>query len=394
MTASNAVTIIGGGLSAVRTAQSLRSLGFDGTIHLYSEESEAPYDRPPLSKDFLSGDMAVEDLRLLTDKAAESLDLDVHLGAEAVALDRTQRIVSFADGSTAHYDRLVIATGARARQLPALVPSARVHYLRTVEDAQRLATALQSAASLIVVGSGFIGLEVASTAKHLNVDVEIVAADEGPMIGIVGQSLSQWIADLPTSRGIRMTHAVTLNDVDVRADSVKLTLGDGSTRSADLVVVGVGVHRDLDWLAQAGLPVANGLLCDDDGRTTDPFIYGAGDIVCVDGLERESIQHWTAAAESARRTAHTLMGKDHSKDQGDGFFWTEQHGHRIQFIGTAVADSILDVTSGSVESGKFAGTVLSSGTATGVFASNSPREFLKSRQAFQKSAQAASATRP
>ena len=185
MTASNAVTIIGGGLSAVRTAQSLRSLGFDGTIHLYSEESEAPYARPPLSKDFLSGDMAVEDLRLLTDKAAESLDLDVHLGAEAVALDRTQRIVSFADGSTAHYDRLVIATGARARQLPALVPSARVHYLRTVEDAQRLATALQSAASLIVVGSGFIGLEVASTAKHLNVDVEIVAADEGPMIGIV-----------------------------------------------------------------------------------------------------------------------------------------------------------------------------------------------------------------
>lgn len=394
MTAPEEVTIIGGGPSAVRTAQSLRSLGFDGTIHLYSEESEAPYDRPPLSKDFLSGDMTVEDLRLLTDKVAAGLGLDVHLGTEAVVLDRNQRIVSFADGSTAHYDRLVIATGARARQLPALVPSARVHYLRTVEDAQRLATALGSAASLIVVGSGFIGLEVASTAKYLNLDVEIVAADEGPMIGIVGCALSRWIAELHTSRGVRMTHAVTVNDVDVRADSVKLTLGDGSTRSADLVVVGVGVHRDLDWLAQAALPVADGLLCDDDGRTADPFIYGVGAIVCIDGPERESIQHRTAAAESARRTAHALMGKGHSREQGDGFFWTEQHGHRIQFIGTAVADSVLDVTSGTVESGKFTGTDLSGGAATGVFACNSPREFLKSRQEFQGSPRTVSAMRP
>jgi len=380
------IVILGGGLSAVRTAQGLRTLGYPDPIQLFSEECHLPYDRPPLSKDYLTGDVDDDGVRLLTPKSVEELDLDIHLEAKAIRLFPGRRVVGFSDGSEVPYGQLVVATGARARRLPGLDPSRRIHYLRTVDDSRALAGALADAKRIVVVGSGFIGLEVASSARQLGVEVEVVAADDGPMIGIIGKELSDWLARLHSAHGVRLTNAVTVSDVDQSPSGVQLTTSDNAVRSVDVVVVGVGVCRELDWLADAGLTVDGGLVCDIEGRTSDPNIFGVGDIVCIqDQSGREAIQHWTAAADSARRTAHTLVGAEQPGDARDGFFWTEQHGHRLQFVGTAPVDAEVEVQAGSTDAGKFAAELRSGGVVTGVFASNSPRDFLKSRLAFQKS---------
>jgi 3-phenylpropionate/trans-cinnamate dioxygenase ferredoxin reductase subunit len=388
------ITIVGGGLAAVRTAQALRNCGYDGSIRMYSDESEPPYDRPPLSKDFLSGELETESLRLLNTGLQAELGVDLHLDSRAVALDLGRHQVGFTDGSQVSYDRLIVATGAQARILPGFETSDRIHYLRNVADAQALRSALAAASRITVVGTGFIGLEVASTARQLGLEVDIVAADEGPMIGIVGRQLSAWLTDLHASKGVRITSSVLVTSVDQSADAVTVTLSDGSQRSSEVVAVGAGISRDLKWLIDAGLEVDRGLVCDLDGRTSDPYVFGVGDVVCVHhvGGDHEDIQHWTAAADSARRTAHVLAGRSLAGDGGDGFFWTEQHGHRMQFVGAADIDASVDVQTGSLEEGRFVAYLRSGDLITGVFASSSPREFLKHRIAFQQLTKAQKAT--
>lgn len=381
---ANDIVIVGGGVAGVRTAQGLRNLGYDRGISLLSEETTPPYDRPPLSKDYLLGQFSDEDLRLLNATTSAALDMSLHLGHRVVALDRAGLAVRLADGTTVRYGRLVVATGATARQLPGLAPSERIHYLRTVDDAARLRSALRTAGRVLVIGSGFIGLEVASSARHLGLDVDLVAADEGPMISILGRELSNWVASIHKTNGVRITSAVMVSSVIDNGSEITVGLSDGTCRSADLVVVGAGVARDLDWLAAAGLAVDRGLICDLDGRTNDPNIFGVGDIVRVrDGLVDEDIQHWTAAADSARRTAHALTATPYNPDLGDGYFWTEQFGHRLQFAGSAADNCALEMISGSLEHGNFVANVVAEGAVAGVFASNSPREFIKSRIALR-----------
>lgn len=389
----HSVTIIGGGLVAVRTAQALRSNGYRGPITLYSEEADPPYDRPPLSKDFLTGELDTDGLQLLSDKALSGLDLDIRLSARAVGIDLAARRITLADDTSVEYDRLVIATGAQARRLPGLDVAPRVHYLRTLADARALRAELATARRVTVVGTGFIGLEVASSARHLGLHVDVVAADEGPMIGILGRQLSQWLAALHTAAGITITSSVLVSAVQQTDESITLTLSDGTTRTSDLVVVGAGVSRDLHWLEAGGLAVDGGLICDVDGRTSDPNVFGVGDVVCVhDGSSHGDVQHWTAAAESARRAATALLAEEPAPAAGDGFFWTEQHGHRLQFVGTAELDADLEVLSGALDDDKFVANVRSGDSVTGVFAAGSPREFLKQRLAFQKLARTTPST--
>ena len=388
------IVIAGGGLAAVRTAQGLRTLGYDGRIRLYSNEPEPPYDRPPLSKDFLTGELDTEHLQLLNAKSLARLDLDIHLDSQVVGLDLTDRRLTLADGTGVPYGRLVVATGAQARRLPGLAPTPRIHYLRTVDDARALRTVLADASRITVVGTGFIGLELASSARRLGLGVDVVAADEGPMIGILGRRLSRWLADLHTHNGVGLSSSVVVSSVEESATGVTLTLGDGTTRRSDVVAVGVGVSRELRWLGGAGLEVDRGLVCDLDGRTSDPFVFGVGDVVCVHSdAGHEDLQHWTAAADSARRTAHALMGVEHEHGLGDGFFWTEQHGHRMQFVGAADVDADVDVLSGSMQEGRFVAHLRTGATVTGVFACDSPREFLEARLAFKKQQVAANAAR-
>lgn len=378
------VVIVGGGLAGVRTAQALRDLGHRGRVTIVSEETAEPYDRPPLSKEYLLGTRDLDGIRLVGRDEYARQEIDLVLGRRVIGLDPRARTLSFADGGDLGYDSVVIATGARPRSLPHLPPSQRVHYLRTADDARRLGAALTGGARVAVIGAGFIGLEVASAARILGCHVHVVEAAEAPMAPVIGAGPAEWLCRWHTEHGIDLRCATTVAEAEERPDGQVLRLSDGTTLEVDAVVVGVGVVRDTGWLAAAGLETHLGLVCDEAGRTADPHVFGAGDVVCRhtgDGCG--PIAHWTAAADSAARVAAAVLGTPGSGPADDGFFWSNQAELRLQFVGTAGPDATVTVVSGDYDTGKFVVHYTDGDRLTGVFAANAPRDFLRARLALR-----------
>lgn len=374
-----AVTVVGGGLAAVRTVQTLRDLGHEGGITMLSAESEAPYDRPPLSKGHLAGNIPDDHLRLLSTEDHRTLDL--RLDSKAVELDVERHLVRLAGGATAGYDRLVVATGARARMLPVLADRTGAFPLRTAADSRRLRRVVAAGGTVAVVGGGFIGLEVAATARTQGCAVTVIEAAPAPLVGAVGVDVASWLQHQHAERGVRF-HCGT--SVDTAMDSPtggeRLVLTDGSTVDADAVVVGVGVTRDVAWLARAGLEVADGLVCDVDGRTNVDDVFGAGDVVCHG---TRAIGHWTAAGASARRAAHAVLGLPPPTEPDDGFFWSDQYDLRLRFAGRTAPGDVFTMTSGTFDDSAFRGQYRSGGRVTAVLAVNDPRGFLRERLALR-----------
>ncbi|MEV6041439.1 FAD-dependent oxidoreductase [Nonomuraea sp. NPDC052116] len=376
------VVLAGGGLAAVRTAQALRDLGHHGRITLVSEELDEPYDRPPLSKEYLLGTRGADDLRLATRDEYTRQDIRLVLGRAAVGLDLRTRTLTLADGGEIGYDRLVVATGARPRRLPDLPESGRVHYLRTAADSRRLAGALTGGARVAVIGAGFIGLEVASAARLRGCRVTVVEAAPQPMAPIIGAEPAAWLRRRHSERGLEFRCGTTVERSEERPGEQVLFLGDGTVVEADIVVVGIGVVRDTAWLAAAGLETHQGLVCDEAGRTSAVDVFGAGDIVCRHSAGRcRPTGHWTAAADSAARVAATLAGVPHAGLGEDGFFWSDQADLRLQFAGAA--SPTATVVSGDFDSGKFVVHYTEGDRLTGVFAANAPRDFLRGRLALR-----------
>jgi 3-phenylpropionate/trans-cinnamate dioxygenase ferredoxin reductase component len=378
------VVIAGGGLAGLRTAQALRDLGYLGRLQILSAEQQPPYDRPPLSKDFLRPDFPDGGLDLLPFAHYAEQHIELRLGDPAVALDIDARQVRAASGQMIDYDALVVATGARARTLPNLEGSAAVMSLRNVDDAVRLRSAFDAQERIVVIGGGFIGLEVAATARAAGCSVTIVEALPAPLAGILGSYLSGWLQQQHVERGVQFRCGVTVESSTSTPGGEQLLLSDGSQLTADTVVVGVGVTRDLGWLADAGLEVHVGLVCDEAGRASISGVYGAGDIVCqhIDGSCAQ-IQHWTAATLSARRVAQAVLSIDKPAPPDDAFFWSDQYDLRIQFAGHADARADVEIVSGSFGSGAFTARYMADGQPTGAFAVNSPREFLRLRLALR-----------
>jgi len=383
------VLIAGAGLAGVRTAQTLRKLGYYGRIRLLSEEQEYPYDRPPLSKDFLAGRSDSDAIRLRhpADYAAD--DIELLLGTRATGLDPGSRTLRTEDGTELGYDWLVVATGARARVLPALPPGPARHYLRTADDARRLSRALRPGRRVAVVGGGFIGLEVAATATSRGCSVTVVEAVGLPLAGVIGPRAAQWVQSWHEERGVRFRCGTPVSGVADGADGQRLLLADGSRLVADEVVVGAGIARDTQWLAAGGLTVHHGLVCDLAGRASADGVLGAGDIACVHAADGcRPVGHWTAATESAARAARTITGDATEPAASDEFFWSDQGALRLQFAGQAGPDAVATVDAGSLESGAFVLLYTDSGGLSGVFAANSPRDFLRGRVALRAAAQA------
>jgi len=379
------IVIAGGGLAAVRTAQTLRGLGHSGEIVLLSAERELPYDRPPLSKAFLAGELPEDGIRLIDQQTVQEQKLTVELGARVVALDRAARRVTVQDGRQVAYDKLVIATGAEARTLPVFAERDAVFSLRTADDSRRLATYVREGRSLAVVGAGFIGLEVAATARKSGCPVTVIEALDAPLLGAVGPDIAGWLQSRHAAEGVAFRCGVTVGSVSAAAAGVRLHLSDGSTVDADAVVVGVGVVRQVGWLADAGLEVSGGLVCDTAGRTNDPDVFGAGDIVChrtARGVE--PVGHWTAAVNSARRVAHAVLDLEVPEVPDDGFFWSDQYNLRLQGAGRIEAAGEMVVVSGALADDTFVAHFKTGDRITGVFASNSSREFLRHRMNFGK----------
>lgn len=370
------IVIAGGGLAAVRTAQALRELGHGGRIVLLSDEAALPYDRPPLSKNFLLGKASEAQICLLTAEKLAELQIEVRLSCAVTGIERGTRRVHLAGGGSISYARLVVATGARPIRLQSLTQYSNVHVLRHADDARRLRAALVAGQRIGIVGAGFIGLEIAAVARSMGCAVTMVETAATPLAPILGVQLGGCIQRRHQRQGVNFRCGVAVTGARGVDRATALTLSDGSTLEVDAVVVGVGQTPNVEWLADSGLELHRGLVCDDGGRTGDPNVFGVGDAACIRiGQQFHPTRHWTAASEQARRVARSICALDQEAFIEDHYFWSDQYGARLQFAGAVPPDPRLVWLSGSAEDDKFVVLCCSGDEVRAILSLGSARDF-------------------
>jgi 3-phenylpropionate/trans-cinnamate dioxygenase ferredoxin reductase component len=338
------VVIVGGGQAGLEAAAALRTLGYDGTVTLICEEAHAPYQRPPLSKDFLTGKQEVDSVFLRALVYYEKHHIDLILGDPVSEINRGKRLVHLAGGGTVAYEQLILAVGARNRPLP--VPGAEnVLYLRSLDEAvtlrQRLAEARRG---MVVIGGGFIGLEVAAAGRSAGKPVTVIEAAPRLMARAVSPLLSDFFLDVHWTQGAE----VVLNNavVEVRGDGVTLT--GGRRIDADVMVAGIGVVPNVELARDAGLAVDDGITVDEFLRTSDPDIFAIGDCAHHPRARLESVQN---AVDQAKCVARAIMGNP-APYRDVPWFWTDQYEIRFQMAGLA-AGYDQSVLRGRIENRKF-----------------------------------------
>ncbi|BBG00206.1 MULTISPECIES: NAD(P)/FAD-dependent oxidoreductase [Pseudonocardia] len=346
------VTVVGASLAGLATVRALREQGFDGRIVVVGDEKHAPYDRPPLSKDFLAGTASDTDVVLAGPDDGEQA-AQWRLGRTAVALDGPGRVVTLDDGERLSSDAVVLATGARARTLPGEQPQG-VHTLRTLDDARALRADLVPGRRLVVVGAGFVGAEVASTAAGLGLEVDIVEAAPVPLQRALGPEMGVACGRLHAAHGVRLHPGTGVAGIVGSPRVTGVRTDDGREFPADVVVVGIGALPNVEWLAGSGLELDDGVVTDACGRTALPGIVAVGD--CAASLRdytgnRLRLEHWTNALQQPAVAAAALLGTAHALPAHHAvpYFWSDQYGHRIQFAGHRAADGALRVEEGDPE---------------------------------------------
>ncbi|UQA96825.1 NAD(P)/FAD-dependent oxidoreductase [Streptomyces halobius] len=422
------VTVVGASLAGLYAARALRAQGFDGRLVVIGAERHRPYDRPPLSKDFLArapgapamaagarspsdaDTLALSDADAVTLSDAEALSLsdadeDAELAAEwllgtpAAGLDTAGRAVLLADGRRITTDGVVIATGATPRTLPG-PPRAGVHTLRTLDDAVALRAELHAGArKVVVIGGGFIGAEAASTCAELGADVTIVEAAPLPLVPQLGREIAQVCARLHTGHGVRLLCGTGVKALraDGRGDGDRgdsgappgtttrraprvtgVELADGRLLGADTVIVGIGVRPATDWLAASPLALRDGVLCDQGGVTALRQVVAAGDVARYGELRAE---HWTSATEQpAVAVRNLLAGTTVARHTAPPYFWSDQYGSRIQLAGHRGPKDTVRIAEGSPEEGSLLAVYERDGEITAAFALNRPRPFTRLRR--------------
>jgi len=327
------VVIVGGGLAAQRAAETLRRREYQEPIRIVCAESEAPYDRPPLSKGALAGAAGEESVGFRPADWYADHAVELRLGTRAESLDPAARTLTLDSGETLGYGKLLIATGSAPRRLPFL-DHANVHALRTLSDARRLRAELLPGARLVIVGAGFIGQEVAATARGLGVEVTIVEALGTPLAPILGPQLGGWFAEMHREEGVTVLTGAMLESGRGEGRVEELVLADGRSLECDLVLVGVGTAPATAWLQGSGLD-PRGVRVDACGRTSLPDVFAAGDAgVPFDprfGVHSRT-EHWDAAAWQGAAVAKTILG-EYPGTPPLPSFWSDQYGLRIQSVG-------------------------------------------------------------
>jgi NADPH-dependent 2,4-dienoyl-CoA reductase/sulfur reductase-like enzyme len=337
------VLIVGGGLAAQRCAETLRRRGYEGAVRMVCAEPEPPYDRPPLSKELLAGTIAEESVAYRPGWWYEEQGIELLLDTRAEALDPRAHTVGLDSGTVLGYEQLLIATGSAARQLPFLQGYENVHALRTLADARRLREELIPGARLAIVGAGFIGQEVAATARHLGVEVTMIEALQTPLAPILGEQVGSWFADLHLSEGVRVMTGAMLEGARGNGRIEELILAGGEILACDAVVVGVGTVPATAWLRGSGLE-EGGVRTDTSGRTALAAVFAAGDAsVPFDprfGAHART-EHWDAAAWQGAAAARAMLG-EYAGTPPLPSFWSDQYELRIQYVGHAHhADAVL-----------------------------------------------------
>ncbi|MEB8337541.1 FAD-dependent oxidoreductase [Streptomyces endophyticus] len=369
------VVIVGASVGGLTVAQALRRRGFRGSLALIGDERELPYDRPPLSKEVLSGQWPPARTRLRERPELDGLDLDLRLGQPAVALDAARRRITLRDGEALRYGRLVVATGAHARRLPGQAELAGVHTLRTLDDSARLRDDLRTARRTVVVGAGVLGCEIAATVRGLGRPVTLLEPAPHPMERLLGPTIGAELARLHTEHGVRMltsTPVAGLVGADGRVTGVRTASGE--VVPGDVVVVAVGARPATDWLAGSGLTVDDGLVCDDRCRAADG-VYGVGDVArfgASGAAERGvRLENRTNATEQAMFVAADILGAV-ARYRPVPYFWSDQYRVRIQVYGTVPARSSIRIVEGTLDSRRFVAHAETAGRLVGVIGWNSP----------------------
>ncbi|MFJ6479982.1 MULTISPECIES: NAD(P)/FAD-dependent oxidoreductase [unclassified Streptomyces] len=379
------VAVVGASLAGLSAARSLRKQGYGGRLVVIGDEPHRPYDRPPLSKEFLVGGIGEADLALESDD--EDLQAEWLLGARATALgtDGTGRVVRLADGREVRAEGVVIATGAVARSLPGTDGTAGVHTLRTLDDARALRDELALGGRLVVIGGGFIGAEVASTAYALGLDVTVVEAASTPLAGPLGEIMGGIVSALHADHGVRLLCGVGVKGLsgETRVDAVLLE--DGRSIPADIVVVGVGASPCVEWLEGSGVVLDNGVKCGADGRTSLAGVVAVGD--CASwydphaGVHRR-VEHWTGARERPDAAVAALLSRGAAEPgvPRPPYFWSDQYGVKIQFAGHAAGADGVTVEEGALGDRSFLAVYRRAGQPVAVLAMNQPRLFMRWRK--------------
>ncbi|MFB7999281.1 NAD(P)/FAD-dependent oxidoreductase [Streptomyces sp. NPDC056002] len=369
------VVVVGASAAGLTAAETLRREGFSGQLTIIGEERHLPYDRPPLSKQVLKGEWQPERVALRTREALDALDAEWLLGHRAVGLDAAGRAVELAGGTRVPFDGLVVATGVRPRRLPFGQDLAGVHVLRDLEDALALREALRSAPSVVVVGAGFLGAEAAAVARELGCSVSLVDPLSAPMVRQLGPVIAGRVARLHLEHGVDLrcsTGVAGFTEEQGRVTGVRLD--DGTELAAQVVLVAIGSAPAVEWLRDSGLPLGDGLLCDEYCEAA-PGIVAAGDVASWvhPDLGRLRIEHRMNATEQGMAAARTLLG--HRVPFAPvPYFWTDQYDVKIQAYGRPSADADFAVVSGDRDEGPFAAVYGQDGRITAGVTWNMPRE--------------------
>lgn len=385
----NDVVVVGGSLAGLRAVETLRSSGYPGRLTVIGAERHLPYDRPPLSKRLLSGEWEPERIALRKPDQMGSLDVVWRTGVSAVGLDTAARRVALSDGSSVGFDGLIMATGATPRRLPDQDQHDHVVELRTLDDALTLRNRIiDGDKRVVVIGAGFIGLEVAATAQGLGDDVLVLEGGPAPLMRALGSEMGAAVAAVHGDRGVEIRCNVAVDGFapgGVRLDG-------GHLECADVVVVGIGVSPAVGWLEGSGLTITDGVLCRSDLNVGVPLIYAAGDMMrWYNPLfdEEMRVEHWTNAAEQGALAATNLLaeaaGEATQPYAPVPFFWSEQYDRRIQFLGRAAPDDDVQLIAGSVEDRQFAALYGRQGRLRGVLGLNMPRHVMPFRKPLMES---------
>ena len=377
-----AFVIVGGGHAAGQAAASLRQEGYEGEVVIVADEPHIPYQRPPLSKQYLAGEQGLERVYLRAAKFYADKEVDVRMSARVAGIDRAAQTVVLEDGATLGYEKLLLATGARPRILD--MPGADlagIHYLRTIADSDAIKGEMAPGKRLVVVGGGYIGLEVAAVAVEAGLSVSVLEMEQRILQRVTTPAMSEFYRKLHTDKGVKIHTGATAAAFVGTGSVAAVRCADGSEHAADIVVVGVGVLPNVELAAEAGLACSDGIVVNERCATADPDILAAGDCtnhpnpVLDRRVRLESVPN---AMEQARVGAANMAGQDRTYASVP-WFWSDQYDLKLQMVGFS-ADGDASVVRGDPDARRFAVFHLRGDLLVAADAVNSPREFMACRQ--------------
>jgi NADPH-dependent 2,4-dienoyl-CoA reductase/sulfur reductase-like enzyme len=376
------IVIVGASLAGARAAETLREEGFDGTIRVVGEESRPPYDRPPLSKQVLAGEWGPE--RATIPVAVDELAVDWVLGRRATALDLEGGRLTLDGSDQVDFDGLVIATGARPRRLPGTDGLAGVHVVRTLDDALGLRAELDAGPRrVVVIGAGFIGAEVAATCRERGLAVTMIEALPVPLARALGPEMGAACAEIHRDHDVDLRVGIGVAGLRGTGRVEAVELADGTVIPADVVVVGIGVVPNTEWLEGSGLTVDDGVVCDETCLAA-PAVVAAGDVARWPNARFGTtmrVEHWDNALDQGAAAARRLLA---GPDDGEPYapvpwFWSDQYDRKIQLAGRPGPDDEVRIVQGSIEERRFLALYGRAGVLVGVLGMNRPRPVMQFR---------------